>query len=226
MFRDRKQAGIALANLLEPLASENLSILAIPNGGTPVAFQIYKEFHKKNPNVEFNLLIVRKIPIPDNTEAGFGAVTSDGTIILNKPLVAQIGLTNDQIQKLAIKVIDEIHARLQKYGIHTQKFELINKVVILVDDGLASGYTMIAAIQSVKKFNPKKIIVAVPTAPRSSVERITPLVDNLICPNIRDTLFFAVADAYQNWYDLDVNEVREILKEVRSMSHAEKQRMK
>ena len=221
VFRDRKEAGEKLAELLEPYAMELLSIIAIPNGGAPVAFPIFKKFRKKNPNIKFELLVVRKIPIPYNTEAGFGAITSDGTIILNPPLVARLGLTDEQINQLAAKVLEQIQQRLQKYGIQTQEFELKDKVVILVDDGLASGYTMIAAIKSVKKFNPQKIIVAVPTAPKSSVDRVSPLVDKLICPNVRDTFFFAVADAYQNWYDLNIAEVRSILDQVRSITSNE-----
>ncbi|NVM29584.1 MAG: phosphoribosyltransferase [Candidatus Helarchaeota archaeon] len=217
MFRDRRSAGETLAELLKPYTKENVTILAIPNGGVPVAFPIFKNFRKRNPNVEFQLLIVRKIQIPYNTEAGFGAITLDGTIILNEMLVARIGLNEEQIQRQASKTLKQIEERLKRYGIESQEFDLKNKVAILVDDGLASGFTMLAAVNSIKKFDPEKIVVAVPTAPRSSVERVAPLVDDLICPNIRDTLWFAVADAYKNWYDLEIDEVRGILEEVRSM---------
>ena len=217
VFRDRTSAGETLADLLKPYSKENVTILAIPNGGVPVAFPIFKNFRKVNPNVEFQLLIVRKIQIPYNTEAGFGAITLDGTIILNKMLVARIGLNEEQIQRQASKTLKQIEERLKRYGIESQEFDLKNKVAILVDDGLASGFTMLAAVNSIKKFDPEKIVVAVPTAPRSSVERVAPLVDDLICPNIRDTLWFAVADAYKNWYDLEIDEVRGILEEVRSM---------
>lgn len=217
VFRDRTSAGETLADLLKPYAREQVTILAIPNGGAPVAFPIFKNFRKVNPNVDFQLLIVRKIQIPYNTEAGFGAITLDGTIILNEMLVARIGLNEEQIQRQASKTLKQIRERLKKYGIESQEFDLKDKVAIIVDDGLASGFTMIAAINSIKKFNPKKIIVAIPTAPRSSVERVAPLVDDLICPNVRDTLWFAVADAYKNWYDLEIDEVRRILEEIRSM---------
>ena len=217
MFRDRRSAGETLADLLKPYTKENVTILAIPNGGVPVAFPIFKNFRKRNPNVEFQLLIVRKIQIPYNTEAGFGAITLDGTIILNEMLVARIGLNEEQIQRQASKTLKQIQERLKRYGIESQEFDLKNKVAILVDDGLASGFTMLAAVNSIKKFDPEKIVVAVPTAPRSSVERVAPLVDDLICPNIRDTLWFAVADAYKNWYDLEIEEVYGILEEIRSM---------
>lgn len=217
MFRDRPHAGEVLAEGLKSYSKERVVLLVIPNGGVPVGFAIFKRFRKENPNVDFNLIIVRKIPIPYNTEAGFGAITIDGTIILNEPLVAQIGLTESQIQKAASKVLGDMKARLKTYGIETQKFELKDKVVILIDDGIASGFTMIAAVKSIQKYNPRKVVVAVPTAPRSSVERVAPLVDEIVCPDIQDTYSFAVANAYQNWYDLDTEEVRTILKEINAL---------
>jgi putative phosphoribosyl transferase len=216
VFQDRSHAGEVLADLLKDYSHDKLSLVAIPNGGVPVALSIFKNFRELNQNVELQLLVVRKIPIPFNTEAGFGAITFDGTIILNQPLVARLGLTEDQIQHQASEVMQDMKRRLKFYDIETQKFEMKDKVVILIDDGLASGFTMIAAIKSIRKYDPRKIIVAVPTAPRSSVERVSPLVDAVICPNIRDTLYFAVADAYKNWYDLDAEEVRTILKEIRT----------
>jgi len=211
VFRDRKHAGETLANLLKEYARENLSILAIPNGGVPVALPIYLKFRKNNPNIQFYLLIVRKIPIPYNTEAGFGAITLDRTIILNQPLVDRIGLTKNQIQQQVTKVMTQMKQRLKEYGITDQKFELRDRIAILIDDGLASGFTMIAAIKSIQKFQPQKVIVAVPTAPQSSIDRVSPLVDKVICPNVRNTFFFAVADAYEHWYDLEIEEVRELL---------------
>jgi putative phosphoribosyl transferase len=215
VFRDRTHAGEALAELLKEYSQDKLSIVAIPNGGVPVAFSIFKKFLEKNQDIEFQLLVVRKIPIPFNTEAGFGAITFDGTIILNQPLVARLGLTEEQIQRIASEVMKEMKQRLKYYDIEAQKFELQDRIAILIDDGLASGFTMIAAIKSIRKYLPQKIIIAVPTAPKSSIERVSPLVDAIICPNIRDTLYFAVADAYKNWYDLEADEVRAILKEIR-----------
>ena len=217
MYSDRSKAGEVLADLLDSYKMENLTILAIPNGGVPVAFPIYKRFRKINPKVEFQLLIVRKIPIPFNTEAGFGAITLDGTIILNKALVERIGLNEDQIQAQASMVLKQMRDRLKVYGLEEQKFDLQDKTAIIVDDGLASGFTMLAAIKSIQKYNPSKIIISVPTSPRSSISRVSPLVDTVICPNIRDTLFFAVANAYKKWYDLDFDEVHVILSEIQSL---------
>ncbi len=217
MYWDRLHAGEVLAELLKPYSGERVVLLVIPNGGVPVGFAIFKRFRKENQNMEFNLIIVRKIPIPYNTEAGFGAITIDGTIILNDLLVERIGLTEPQIKKAASKVLEDMKARLRTYGIEAQKFELQDKVAILVDDGIASGFTMIAAVKSIQKYHPQKIVVAVPTAPRSSVDRVAPLVNEVVCPDIQDTYSFAVANAYKNWYDLDIEEVQEILIEINAL---------
>ncbi len=218
VFRDRNHAGIILADLLESQDLSNTEILAIPNGGVPVALPIYNKIQKKSPATTFNLLIVRKIPIPFNTEAGFGAITLDGTVILNEPLVQRIGLTEVQIQNQVTKVMAQMKQRLKEYGISSAKLDLKNKNVIIVDDGLASGFTMIAAIKSIHKFKPQKIIIAVPTAPQSSVDRVSPLVDEIVCPNVQNTLYFAVANAYKNWYDLEIAEVRGLLQKANLIS--------
>ncbi|MHA1278393.1 MAG: phosphoribosyltransferase [Candidatus Helarchaeota archaeon] len=211
VYRDRSHAGNLLADIIQKRFTEDIAILAIPNGGVPVALPIYKRFQQKDKNTQFYLLIVRKLPIPFNTEAGFGAITLDGTVILNEPLVARIGLNEPQIQTQISLVMAQMKQRLKEYGLSKQKFEIKNKNVLLVDDGLASGFTMIAAIKSIQKFHLNKIVVAIPTAPQSSIDRITPLVDEIICPNIRNTRFYAVADAYQYWHDLEISEVHAML---------------
>jgi putative phosphoribosyl transferase len=218
VFRDRTHAGMILADLLERENNSNTVIIAIPNGGVPVALPIYNKIQKKNPNTIFHLLIVRKIPIPYNTEAGFGAITIDGTVILNEPLVQRIGLTEGQIQNQVTKVMAQMKHRLKEYGISSPKLELEGKNVIIVDDGLASGFTMIAAVKSIQKFQPQKIIIAVPTAPQSSVDRVSPFADQIVCPNVQNTLYFAVANAYKNWYDLEIAEVRELLQKANLIS--------
>ena len=123
VFRNRTHAGETLAELLKAYQMENTSILTIPNGGVPVALPIFKQFSEANKNTQFHLLIVRKIPIPYNTEAGFGAITLDGTIILNDPLVARIGLTKAQIQTLAAEVMEQMQQRLKSYGIEHQEYD-------------------------------------------------------------------------------------------------------
>jgi len=207
VFKDRTHAGELLAKKLENYKSEDLIILAIPSGGVPVGFIIAKELDKP-----FELMIVRKIPIPMEPEAGFGAMSFDGIIVLNKPLVESLGLTKKEIDECSSQVLKEIKRRMDKFRGDKPFPDLKDKIVIIVDDGLASGYTMLAAIKSVKKQSVRKIIVAVPTASTNAINLIAPHVDEIVCLNVRDSFFFAVADAYQNWYDLNDDEVQNYLR--------------
>ncbi len=210
-YVDREEAGRVLAKELQMRKLEDTPlVLAIPNGGLAVAAPISKAFGAK-----LDLLIVRKLQIPYNPEAGFGAITSLGTIILNKPLVARIGLNQEQIDSVVERTRAQIDNRKQGYGGLVGRYSPEGKIVVLVDDGLASGYTMLAAIQSVRNLTPRKIIVAVPTASASAVSLIRDEVDDLICPHIGSGYVFAVADAYENWYDVSETEVIELLQTIR-----------
>lgn len=210
-YVDREEAGRVLAYELQTRKLENTPlVLAIPNGGLAVAIPIAQALGAK-----LDLLIVRKLQIPYNPEAGFGAITSLGTIIFNKPLVARIGLNQDQINSVVERTRVQIDNRKQEYEGLVGHYSPEGKIVILVDDGLASGYTMLAAIQSVRTLIPRKILVAVPTASAGAVSLIRDEVDELICPHIGSGYVFAVADAYENWYDVSELEVIELLRSIR-----------
>lgn len=209
VFEDRKKAGQKLAAKLFEYKGSDTIVLAIPSGGVPVAKEIAGIL-----NLPLDLIIVRKIQIPYNTEAGFGSMGPDGEIILNKRLLSQIRLTEEEIDAQKKKTMDIIEKRNQLFrGGRTFPF-LTAKNVIVVDDGLASGYTMLSAINYIKKRNSYKVIVAVPTASQRTVDFILPEVDELVCLNIRGGFSFAVADAYRNWYDLNDEEVLSLLKDL------------
>lgn len=185
-----------------------LFVFTIPNGGVPIA-----EGFCQVLDIKYDILIVRKIKIPYNTEAGFGSITTDGTILINDALLSRLNLSKDAIDN-SIKITkDEIEERIKIYK-KTPNLEsrIKNQIIFIMDDGLASGFTMLAAITMIKKYNPLKLYVSVPTAPQHTIDRIKSKVDNLFCPNIKDTNWFAVADAYQNWYDVPELEVMEIIK--------------
>jgi predicted phosphoribosyltransferase len=208
VFRDRFQAGKLLAEKLrEYYREENVIVLAIPAGGVPVGNMIAKELV-----VPMDVVIVRKAQIPWNTEAGFGAVTWDGETVLNEPLVKQLGLTKEELEESISKTKRNIQERLRKFRGDKPLPRLRDKVIILVDDGLASGFTMLATTRSARKRQPKKIIVAVPTASLGAVKLLSSEGDEIVCLNIRTGPVFAVADAYKNWYDLTDKEVIKILK--------------
>jgi predicted phosphoribosyltransferase len=209
-YRDRTHAGKILAEeLLEVELNAIPLVLAIPNGGVAVAVPIAQAL-----GAELNVVIVRKLQIPYNPEAGFGALTSLGTLILNKPLVARLGLTEKEIDSVKRTTERQIEDRKETYEGLVGHTEPLGRAVILVDDGLASGYTMMAAIDSVREFHPDSVIVAVPTAHDNSARMVEAAVDRLVCPRIETGFVFAVANAYQNWYDVSDSEVIEVLRHV------------
>lgn len=208
VFKDRFHGGELLAQELKPYLESmaNPIVLAIPSGGVPVGYTIARKL-----GIPVDLIIVRKIPIPYNPEAGFGSVSWDGDVKLNEKILLQLSLTDAEIESAVEKVKRELDRRMEKFRGKRPFPELKGMSAIIVDDGLASGYTMLSAVSSIRKYSPVRIIVAVPTASISAARLVSPHVDEFFCLNIRETTIFAVADAYQEWYDLDEQEVISIL---------------
>jgi putative phosphoribosyl transferase len=207
VFSDRFEAGSLLAGKLQEYANnESAVILAIPAGGVPVGYTAARAL-----GVMADVVVVRKVQIPWCPEAGFGAVTWGGSVTLNECLVEQLGLTESEIEASISLTKKNVQERLNKYRGAKPLPDLTGKVVILVDDGLASGFTMLAAVRAVKEQSPKKVVVAIPTASLGAIELLAPEVDEIVCLNIRSGPSFAVADAYKNWYDLTDEEVQNIL---------------
>ena len=213
VFEDRNDAGEHLAHMLEMLTGQDKIVLAIPSGGVPIGLAISSHL-----SLPFDLLIIRKIPIPGNTEAGFGAMSLEGDMILNDRIVMMLGLSKEEIKELAESVRRELEYRNRIFRENKPWPNLNGKVVILADDGLASGYTMITAARMVKRRNPKKIVVATPTAALRTIDLIAKEVDMIFCLNIRTGSYFAVAEAYRNWHDLSRDEVIDLLKDHKFLS--------
>jgi putative phosphoribosyl transferase len=210
IFEDRKEAGCLLSEKLIKYKGADCIVFGIPSGGVPIASEIANAL-----NLPMDLIIVRKIQIPYNPEAGFGAMEPDGEIILNEILLDQLKLTEDKIKTQIKKTMDVIKKRNQLFRVEKPFPSLKGKIAIIVDDGLASGFTMLAAIKFIKTKAPRKIVVAVPTASERTVDFILPEIDELICLNVRRRFPFAVADAYRNWYDLTDEEVLDTIKKSR-----------
>lgn len=214
VFKDRKEAGLYLAELLEKnLPLFNAIILAIPSGGIPVGLEIAKKL-----KIHMDLIIVRKIQLPGNTEAGFGAMGPDFKAAIDERLVKRLGLTKNEMEEQINKTKDILQKRNELFRKGKPFPEISGKTVILTDDGLASGYTMQEAIKFVKRKGVERVIVAVPTAPEETIYKIIDLVDEIYCPNIRNFYPFAVADAYKKWYDISDEEVVDLLQELKKFN--------
>jgi putative phosphoribosyl transferase len=207
MYKDRIQAGHALADLLARYEGQNVVVLAIPRGGVEVAFPIATRLR-----APLDLVTPRKLPIPSNSEAGFGAITADGSKVLNDDLISYIGLTNAEIDDIAANVLDEVKRREKKYREDKPFPDLAARIVVIVDDGLATGYTALAAIDYVRKREPKKLILAVPVASKGAEMLVKSKVDEYICPLTSNRPWFAVASFYERFYDLTDEEVLNCLK--------------
>jgi putative phosphoribosyl transferase len=206
IFADRAEAGQLLAPYLRELAGVGGLVLAIPSGGVPVGLEIRKAL-----DLAFDLLIVRKVQIPWNTEAGFGAVNMDGDLVLNEALVDVLRLSPQEVERQVGKTRAIIEQRDMLFRAGRPFPELTDKKVILVDDGLASGFTMKAALAFVKRRRPASIIVAVPTGSAETVNMLLPSTAALCCLNIREAFPYAVASAYRQWYDLSDDDIMQML---------------
>lgn len=206
IFSDRKDAGMVLADMLDDYKDSDSLVLGIPAGGVPVAAPISSKL-----GIDLDVAVVSKITLPWNTEAGYGAVAYDGTVKLNEDIISQLGLTNDQIKNGTEKALNKVKRRFKEYR-GDKKFPITkNRTVILVDDGIASGFTMLVAVEALTNTGANNIIIAVPTAHLKSLELVSPMVNRVYCANIRGGWGFAVAEAYKNWYDVDDEEVLQIL---------------
>jgi len=196
-FEDRPDAGRKLAEKLAEYKGQPVLILAIPNGGVLVGLEVARSLE-----AAFNVIISRKIPMPLNPEAGIGAVTDDGTVILNQELVKRLNLNQSQINYQVNQVRAELYRRSILYRKDRPLYGVSGKTVIVVDDGLASGYTMLAAIESVRHRHPRELIAAVPVAFGTALKEVEKVVDKVVVCTTSFKPEFFVADFYRYWYDL------------------------
>lgn len=205
VFRDRRHAGEMLSELLADYRGSDASVLAIPAGGVPVAAELAARLA-----LPLDVAVVSKITLPWNSEAGYGAVAFDGTVLLNDQLILSLGLSEDEIERGIAMTREKVVRRAQRF--HDGPFpDLANRAIILVDDGLASGFTLRTAIRALRRRAPAALIVAVPTAHREAAEAAAREVDALYCANVRSGPSFAVADAYEQWCDVSETEAAEML---------------
>jgi len=213
LFDSREHAGKLLAELLEDKEFDLLYI--IPSGGLPIGYGLLTSNVFKL--IPFDLMIVRKIQVPWSTEAGMGAVTPDGQVFLNDNLISRITISNKELQEQVKKSQDRIIALRKEFDL-SETVSPRGKKVLLVDDGIASGFSMKAASQWMKNQLAEEVCIATPTAPLSSLEHLEPLVSSIFCLNIRTGFSFAVAEAYRHWYDLQIEESKQYMKKLNQLS--------
>jgi predicted phosphoribosyltransferase len=211
IFQDRGDAGEQLARMLHPFYAndQNGIVLAVPSGGVPVAIVLSRRL-----GLDLDLILVRKVQIPWNTEAGFGAVAFRGRTLLNEELVKSLRLSEEQIREQTEITRQELEERNSAFRGGSPPPDLTGKTAILADDGLASGYTMLAAMHTARELGARKIVLALPTAPLRSVEYVGPSADAVFAAQIKESGPFAVAEAYRNWRDLSREEVVGMLRNV------------
>ena len=211
MFLDRKDAGEKLSTELENFKDENPIVLAIPRGGIVTAYETIKKF-----GFQWDLIIPRKIGLPHNKEIAIGAVSLDGTYLLNEEYIDLLNIPQEYIKKEVLEQIEEIKRRLNKYKGNENFPPVKNKTVIIIDDGIATGFTIQAAIKSIKKHHAKKIILAVPVGPQNTISLLEKIVDEVICLVIPDE-FYAVGSYYKSFEQTTDEEVINIVRELKNV---------
>ena len=212
LFKDREEAGERLADKMMEYQGSDSLVLAIPSGGVPVGLTI-----ANRRGLPFDVVVVRKLQIPYEPEAGFGALGPDGGVVLNEELLSRIKLSKEEIDRQREKSLAVIRKRSELFRAGRPFPPVEKRQVIIVDDGLASGYTMLAVVEYIRGQDPSRVITAVPTGSHRTVQALLPQVDELVCLNIRSGASFAVADAYRHWYDLEDEEVLSLLQGYRRL---------
>jgi predicted phosphoribosyltransferase len=205
-FRDRAEAGRRLAEKLVNFAGRpDVLVLALPRGGVPVAFEVVQALE-----APLDVFVVRKLGLPGHEELAMGAIASGGTWVLNDDVVQALTVPDQVIWPVAARELQELARREQLYRGDRPPLDVRGRTVILVDDGLATGSTMRAAVAALRRLGPDRIVVAVPTAAPSTCGELSLEVDDCVCCIMPDP-FYAVGVWYENFAQTTDEEVRDLL---------------
>jgi putative phosphoribosyl transferase len=210
VFENRYDAGRKLAEKLYEYTGKDVVVLGIPNGGVAVALGVALGL-----KADLDIVISRKIPLPLSPEGGFGSVTDDGTTIFDEEIIKKSGLSQAQINYQVNQVRSDIRHRSLLYHTDRPPISIAGRTVIVVDDGLASGYTMRAAVESVRHRKPDKVIAAVPVGPEAVIEALRKVADRVVTCVVGKESRFYIADYYRSWHDITDAEVLHCLREWR-----------
>jgi predicted phosphoribosyltransferase len=205
-WHDRQEAGRALAERLRGYAGQDdVIVLGLPRGGVPVGFEVASGL-----GVPLDVLLVRKLGVPGQEELAFGAIASGGLIVLDREVVRQIGLTRASIERVIARETAELERRERAYRGERPAPDLRGRTVILVDDGLATGSTMMAAIAAVRRQEPGRVIVAVPVAAEDTCDLLRRQADEVVCL-LTPSPFHAVGIWYDDFRPVTDGEVRGLM---------------
>jgi putative phosphoribosyl transferase len=213
-FKDREEAGRILANRLTKYADQTPIVLGLPRGGVPVAFEVAKAL--KAP---LDVYVVRKLGVPGHEELAMGAIASGDVRVLNQPVVEDLRISEAAIETETRKEQEELKRRELLYRGKRPPLDVSNRTVVLVDDGIATGSTIKAAIAALKKQKAGRIVVAVPVAPASTIDELKTEVDEVICVSTPE-FFYAISLWYDEFPQTSDEEVRELLKKAETKKQA------
>lgn len=206
MFGDRREAGRILADALREYAGRSdVTVLALPRGGVPVGYEVAKSL-----GADFDVLVVRKLGLPYHRELAMGAIVSGGAIDLNQDVIARSGVTEREIEAVMAKESVELERRERLYRGSRLMAPLEGRIVIVVDDGIATGATMRAALKALRSLHPARIVAAVPVAPSDARRRMRDVADAFVSVLSPDD-FYAVGQFYRRFDQTSDDEVRDLL---------------
>ena len=204
-FRDRDAAGRAMAAALAHLRGADVVVLGLPRGGVPVAAQVARRL-----DAPLDVFVVRKLGVPGREELAMGAIASGGTTVLNREVVEALDLTAREIAQVAQRELEELHRRERAYRGDQPPRKLDGKTVVLVDDGLATGSTMAAAVRALREHAIGRLVVAVPVGSQQGCVALRELADELVCLRTPQP-FRSVGEWYEDFRQLSDDDVRRLL---------------
>jgi predicted phosphoribosyltransferase len=214
-FQDRTEAGRALGRALRPYRSrENLIVLGLPRGGVPVAYEVAREL-----GAPLDVCVVRKLGVPGHRELAMGAIASGDVCVFNPEVVHAAGVSREEIQEVIEEEKQELMRREEAYRGDRPALDVAGAVVILVDDGLATGATMRAAVRAMRELRAKQVVVGIPVAPASSCRTLTHEADDVVCL-LRPEYFESVGQWYDDFEQLTDEDVRHALAQAHATEDA------
>jgi putative phosphoribosyl transferase len=205
-FANRAQAGEYLARSLQAYANRpDVTLLGLPRGGVPVAYEVARKL-----NVPMDIMLVRKLGVPGQEELAFGAVAAGGVRVLNEDIVDMLDIPDDIIDTIATREQAELERREEAYREGRTPASVNDRTVILIDDGLATGSTMRAAVQALRAQHPRRIVVAAPVGSAETCMRLEEVADEVVCAHTPEP-FFSVGAWYEDFSQTSDDEVRTLL---------------